>query len=135
MPNRYLGIDVGTKRIGVASGDSATKIAFPIKTLLVDGTEIDTLKALSSEMMVEQIVVGYPRSQDGSTSEQTTYTEGFVAKLRQAGLICEYQDESVTSVMAEENLKLSGRPYNKADIDAAAAAIILTDFLEARNHG
>jgi len=135
MPSRYLGIDVGTKRIGVASGDSDTKIAFPLKTLTVDGTEVTRLKALSEDMMAEQIIVGYPRSQDGGASAQTSFTEAFVTKLREAGLVCEFQDESVTSLMAEDNLKATGRPYDKADIDAAAAAIILTDFLESLRHG
>ena len=41
-----------------------------------------------------------------------------------------YQDESLTSVMAEEKLKSSGKPYEKADIDALAAALILQDYLE-----
>jgi len=135
MPSRYLGLDVGTKRIGVASGDSGTNIAFPLKTLTVDGTEVSRIKALAEDMMVEQIIVGYPRSQNGEVSAQTSFTEEFVAKLRKTGLVCEFQDESVTSLIAEENLKAIGRPYDKADIDAAAAAIILTDFMESRRHG
>jgi RNase H-fold protein (predicted Holliday junction resolvase) len=77
----FLALDVGEKRIGVAVGDTAVRIAVSYDTIDI------------------------------------------APKL-------EFQDESLTSVLAEQQLKSYGRPYTKGDIDARAAAIILQDYLE-----
>lgn len=124
-----LCLDVGTVRIGVAMADSAIPIAFPVTTLAVDGTEIDEITKLVSDKSAETIVVGYPRNQSGDPTAQTALVEEFAQKLQGIANII-FQDESVTSVMAENHLKASGKPYTKADIDAKAAAIILQDYLE-----
>ena len=124
-----LGIDVGTKRIGVAAAESTLPIAIPLMTVTADGSEIDTIAKLIADRSVETIVVGYPRNQSGEATEQTGISEAFADKLRDHATIV-FQDESLTSVMAEQRLKSSGKPYEKADIDAMAAAIILQDYLE-----
>jgi putative Holliday junction resolvase len=82
----------------------------------------------------DTIVVGYPRNQQGEVTSQTEFVEAFTKKLEYLGKKIVYQDESLTSVLAEQRLKSYGRPYTKGDIDAQAATIILQDYLE-QNYG
>lgn len=129
-----MALDVGEKRIGVALADSAVKIAVPHDTIEVDGREIENIAEIAIRESVDVIVVGYPRNQLGMATRQTSYAENFAAKLEDFDAKVVFQDESLTSVMAEERLKSHGRPYSKADIDAQAATIILQDYLE-ENYG
>lgn len=124
-----LALDVGTKRIGVASASTTVLIAVPLTTIEVDGTEMETISKLVAAESVDTIVVGYPRNQAGDATAQTGYAEAFAAKLKDLAPVV-FQDESLTSVMAEDRLKASGKPYEKGDIDAVAATIILQDYLE-----
>ncbi len=124
-----LALDVGTKRIGVAVADTVVPIAVPLQTVEVDGKEIVAIQKIIEDKAVEKIVVGYPRNQRGDSTEQTKLVEVFAARLGAATPLV-YQDESLTSVMAEDRLKATGKPYQKGDIDALAAAIILQDYLE-----
>lgn len=124
-----LALDVGTKRIGVAAADTTVPIALPIATIDVDGSEVEKLTTLARERGVSTIVVGYPRNQSGEATDQTGLVEAFAEQLKPVMNIV-FQDESLTSVMAEDRLKASGKPYEKGDIDAMAATIILQDYLE-----
>lgn len=127
----YLGLDVGEKRIGVSHGESGVRIAVPVETILVDGSECDRIRALLDEKKASTLVVGYPRNQAGDATAQTAIVEAFIAGLTLPEEVkVVFQDESLTSVMAEQYLVASGVPYEKADIDARAAAIILQDYLE-----
>lgn len=127
-----IALDVGTKRIGVAAADSALPIAIALTTIDVDGREFDAITKLIDSRSVDTVIIGYPRNQSGEPTEQTALSEAFAAKLQTTASVV-FQDESLTSVMAEQRLKASGKPYQKSDIDAMAAAIILQDYLEA-NH-
>ncbi len=129
-----LALDVGEKRIGVAHADMSVRIASPLLTLEVDGTELEKIDKLLHEYLPEEIVVGYPRNQSGAPTEQTKVVERFAQQLQALGLPIVFQDESLTSVLAEERLRHWGKPYTKADIDAQAASIILHDYVEA-NYG
>jgi putative holliday junction resolvase len=124
-----LSLDVGTKRIGVAMADSNLPIAVPLATIVVDGSELDQIGKIIKERSVETVVVGYPRNQSGDPTDQTGFAEAFGKKVGGYADVV-FQDESLTSVMAEDRLKASGKPYEKGDIDALAAAIILQDYLE-----
>lgn len=127
----YVGLDVGEKRIGVSHGESGVRIAVPVETILVDGSECDRIRALLDEKKASTLVVGYPRNQAGDATAQTAIVEAFIAGLTLPEEVkVVFQDESLTSVMAEQYLVASGVPYEKADIDARAAAIILQDYLE-----
>jgi putative holliday junction resolvase len=126
----FLSLDVGEKRIGVAIGDTAVRIAMPFDTIEVDGTEIERIAKIVVDENVDTIVVGYPRNQSGEATAQTAYAEAFAEQLKDMAAHLEFQDESLTSVLAEQQLKSYGRPYSKGDIDARAAAIILQDYLE-----
>lgn len=126
----FLALDVGEKRIGVARGDSGVRLASPLLTIAVDGTEYEAIEALCQIERPNAIVVGYPRNQSGEATKQTAYVEEFVQPLQDKGVNLVFQDESLTSVLAEDRLKASKKPYQKEDIDALAAALILQDYLE-----
>lgn len=127
----YLGLDVGERRVGLARGDSIGRIAQPLKTLLNDQTLDAALKQTIADTEATDVVVGRPRNQAGSHTQQTKQVEQFVKRfLAPLHLPIHWQDESVTSIIAEERLMQRKKPYSKADIDAEAASIILQDFLE-----
>lgn len=128
----FLALDVGEKRIGVAVGDDMVRIAVPLDTIEVDGNELERIARFVIEEHVDTVVVGYPRNQSGEPTHQTEYVENFAKQLTDIAPKLVFQDESLTSVLAEQQLKKYGRPYTKGDIDAQAAALILTDFLEQR---
>ena len=125
---KYLGIDYGLARIGLATADTETKIASPLTTV----SPKDLVASIEREGPFEQVVVGLPRSLDGADTPQTLAVRRFSddvlwRKLR-IDPVC--QDEAGTSGVAEDRLKDSGKPYAKGDIDAEAASIILQDYLD-----
>lgn len=131
MKNKtFLALDVGEKRIGVALGDTGVRIAVPLDTIEVDGNEVERIARIAVDEDVDTIVVGYPRNQSGEPTAQTAFAEAFAAKLTDIAPKVVFQDESLTSVLAEQRLKSYGKPYTKGDIDAQAAAMILQDYLE-----
>ena len=130
----YVCLDVGEKRIGVAVADSAVRIAVAFTTIEVDGNEIQNIAEIVVREQADTIIVGYPRNQMGESTAQTNYVENFATKLQDIAENIVFQDESLTSVLAEQQLTAHKKPYNKGDIDALAAAIILQDYLETR-HG
>lgn len=127
---KYLGIDYGLKRIGLAVGDSDAKLASPLKTVK---TADELGDVLAKEGPFEAVVLGLPRNLDGSSTPQTIVVERFADDVlwRKHHIEAVMQDEAATSSVAEENLKAAGKPYDKADIDAEAATIILQDYLDA----
>lgn len=126
---KIIAFDVGTKYIGVAGADTIVPIAVPISAVSVDGNEIEVIRKMIVDEGVATAVVGYPRNQAGEATDQTAYSKVFGDKLVDVCTVA-YQDESLTSIMAEDRLKASGKPYEKPDIDAMAATIILQDYLE-----
>ena len=124
-------LDVGEKRIGVAVGDSEICIAVPLETIDVDGNEIESIAEIIIKEKADILVIGYPRNQSGDPTAQSKLIEEFSKKLSDIVPNIVFQDESLTSLIAEQQLIEYDRPYTKADIDAQAAAIILTDYLEA----
>ena len=130
-PVSLVCLDVGEKRIGVAVADSSVRIAVPFETVEVDGNEVESIAEILINQNAEILVIGYPRNQSGETTNQTKFVEEFAEKLRDMPAKIIFQDESLTSVLAEQTLASHNRPYSKSDIDAQAAAIILQDYLEA----
>lgn len=129
---RLLGLDVGTARIGVALGDTDVRIAIPQGHINVDGSELKQIAEIVIASDVELIVVGYPRNQSGEPTAQTELVEAFAKQLSDFDAEVVFQDESLTSVMAEKRLEQRGGVYQKGDIDSEAAAIILQDYMEQR---
>jgi putative Holliday junction resolvase len=133
MANAVMALDVGEKRIGVALAHGSVMIAVPAETIEVDTHEIDRIGAIIDRESVTQIVVGYPRNQSGDATAQTAYAVDFATRLETLNLPVAFQDESLTSVQAEQYLKMQGGSYEKGDIDKVAASIILQDYLEQHN--
>ncbi len=129
-----VGLDVGEKRIGVSVADLGVRIAVPFATVEVDGSEIQSIAEIVLKENAQTIVVGYPRNQQGEATAQTRYVEKFAERLEDLDRKIVFQDESLTSVLAEQQLISHKRPYSKGDIDAQAAAIILQDYVE-QYHG
>ena len=129
---KIIGLDVGTKRIGVARADSNTRIAVPVGFIPVDGSEWAELEELAALNNTNLFVLGMPRSNEGNETQQSLYVRNFAKTLvgNIPGAKVRFQDESLTSVEAERRLKSRKKNYAKGDIDAEAAAIILQDFLE-----
>lgn len=126
-----LCLDVGEKRIGVAVGDSDVRIAVPFDTVEVDGTELRSIAELIIKENASVLVIGYPRNQAGESTAQTKFVEDFASKLVDFAPKIVFQDESLTSVIAEQQLTSYNRSFSKSDVDAQAAAIILQDYIEA----
>lgn len=123
-------LDVGEKRIGVAVADLSVRIAVPFAIIEVDGSEVQAIAEIVIKERADTIVVGYPRNQQGEPTAQTHFVENFAERLKTLDAKIVFQDESLTSVLAEQRLIAYNRPYTKGDIDAQAAAIILQDYLE-----
>lgn len=123
-------LDVGEKRIGVAVADLAVRIAIPFDTVVVDGGELDYIARIIQEEQADTVIIGYPRNQLGEPTAQTRYVEEFAQKIEPMVKTVVFQDESLTSVLAEQRLQSQKKPYTKADIDAQAACIILQDYIE-----
>ena len=131
---RYLGIDNGEKRVGLALSDPLKIIATPFRTLLVHNTNqvIWELDKIIDEQDVELIVVGNPLGMKGQQTAQTKRVMKFTDKLRDIGYKVMLEDERLSSVsakrvMIEQKIKTG---YNKELIDQIAAAIILQQFLD-----
>ncbi len=122
-----LALDVGGKRIGVARANTVARIPEPLATILVDGTEVEQITELAKAHDVTKLVVGLPRNQSGDETAQSQLVRDFAAKLEGFEII--WQDESLTSVNAEEILQQSGKKFSKTDVDSLAAAQILNDYL------
>ena len=125
---KYLGIDYGLKRIGLATAGTETKLASPLATI----TPHELTDTIKREGPFEAVVVGLPRGLDGSSTAQTLAVQRFCDDVlwRKLHIDPVYQDEAATSSVAEERLKESGKSYTKADIDSGAATIILQDYLD-----
>ena len=123
----FLALDVGEKRIGLAMADSQVRIAVPFGWVANDERAMKELAEIMLRHDISLVVVGYPRNQSGEPTQQTEFVVDFVRRLGQLAEIA-YQDESLTSVQAEQ--RLAGKIKDKGDIDAEAASIILQDYLE-----
>lgn len=125
-------LDVGERRIGVALTSLIARLPAPYTTIDVHETP-DTVGWICDFVAKESIsvlVVGLPRDMQGRETEQTKKVRMFAKKLEdELAIPVVMQDEAATSINAEAMLKQKGKPYTKADIDAAAAVIILQDYL------
>jgi putative Holliday junction resolvase len=134
-------MDVGRTRIGLAISDPSQTLARPLTTLVVKAdTAIDTVvqtlaRLIAEDDGLERVVVGLPVRLNGEPNEQTRYVEKFVGALKtRTALPIEVEDERLTSREAESRLALRERDWRKRkeQLDAAAAAIILQDYLDRR---
>ena len=132
-----LGLDVGSKRIGVAGCDGLGLIATGITTIWRTSfpEDIAQLAAIISERQVEILVFGLPYTMDGKIGSQAKQVQKFARRVSTViELPIEYIDERLTSYAAEEMMKAAkiSVSQNKATIDRIAAAVILQQWLEDR---
>lgn len=137
--SRILGIDYGTKRIGVAIGDTETRIAMPLRVVQGSGTVSDDAAAVikvADEEETDQIVVGLPISMNETESEQTQLTRLFAEALAEfSPKLVHLQDERLSSFAAGNVLQdagLTSRKGRKTGLtDRIAAQKILQAYLDA----
>lgn len=128
--SKYIALDVGTKRVGVAMSDDLAIIASPHSTIAREGAVEAIAKLVESEKAA-RIVVGLPYLPSGGLGSQANDVTEFVEEILQAvNTPIDYESEVLTSVEAENRLKkISKKPYARADVDAMAACIILESYM------
>jgi putative Holliday junction resolvase len=138
---RVLALDLGRRRIGVAISDTSATLARPLEVIeAAGGAQLERVSAAVARLAAEddgvgRLVVGLPRRLDGSPNEQTAAVLAFVEALRRRlALPIDLQDERLSSVEAESRLAFGDRDWRsrKKKLDAAAAAVILQDYLDSR---
>ena len=140
---RIVGVDLGERRIGIAVSDATGTLARPVGVLLRPASDDDALRIVADEIRrltaeedgVESIVLGLPMRLDGTPNDMTSRVRAFARQLHEAsGLPVTLQDERLSSREAESRLALRDKDWRarKKKLDAAAAAIILQDYLDAR---
>ena len=125
--NSIIALDVGERRVGVAIANRVAKMAHPLTTLENNDVFWKELQAIITKESADLIVMGLPRNLSGDDTNQTRYVRDFALKLDGVPVI--FQDEALTSVKAEAELKSRGKAYTKGDIDALSATYILEDYL------
>jgi putative Holliday junction resolvase len=137
---RILGIDYGTRRLGLALSDPSATIAQPLPTLTRRAGKrapVQALADLVQQQDVSEIVIGLPLSLSGDETEWTAEVREFGAKLAQRTSVpVSYLDERMTSVLAEKTVRSLGLKRSEREqkdrVDAAAALLILQAYLDRR---
>ena len=130
---RYLGLDIGAKRIGIAVSDEMGIVASPVSYVARGSGELTAFQDLVRRYQPVKLVAGLPSGMSGFEGPQAksvrTYTD---ALARQLGIELVYWDERLTSAIAERQLIASGtrREKRKEQIDALAAAVMLQSYLD-----
>lgn len=122
---RYLGIDYGDKRIGIALSDEQGILAFPLATVENGKNAINQIKKICSEQEAERIIIGLPLSFAMKETEQTEKVRLFAGKLsKEINLPIEFENEILTSKMAGKER------VNRQKIDESSAALILQSWID-----
>tara|TARA_E500000075_G_C6862225_1_gene255402 strand:- start:133 stop:546 length:414 start_codon:yes stop_codon:yes gene_type:complete len=136
--SRCIGIDLGSKRVGLAISDKLNMIASPYKTLTFKNEQdlLDQLRLIIVDFKVKSIVLGLPLNMNGEDSAQTKKVREFKSVLSIFNLPIIFEDERLSSVSAKRSLVIQDikTGHNKSEIDKRAAAIILQQFLDKNNN-
>lgn len=135
-----LAVDVGTRRVGLAISDASRTLARPLETIGVT-SEADAVERVARRILelaeedggLATIVVGMPSHLDGTPSPQTSRVAAFISRLKtRTSLTVDTEDERLSSREAESRLAVHERDWRerKKKLDAAAAAVILQDYLD-----
>lgn len=135
---RIMGLDYGSKTVGVAISDPLGLTAQAVETITRESEgklrrTCARIEELIGEYQIETIVLGYPKNMNNTLGERAKMTEAFQAMLeRRTGLPVVLWDERLTTVQSERILQESGvrREKRKAVIDAVAAGLILKGYLD-----
>jgi putative transcription antitermination factor YqgF len=127
---RYLGIDYGTRKTGLALSDKAGTMGFPHKTLPTDPRLLDELSLLVKEQQVGAVVIGKSTNFAGEANDVAAEAEQFARDLQtRTGIEIHFEPEAFTT-QAARRMPDGSRMEGSPDVDASAAALILTAFLE-----
>ena len=130
---RYIGIDLGTRRIGLAFGDElGVATPLPALTQAEPGPRWAALVAAIRERRADEIVLGHPLNMDDTAGPKAREAEEFAARLRgELGLPVHLVDERLTSYEAESSIAKAKRRAVRPSgiIDSRAATLILQDYL------
>jgi len=131
-----IGLDHGSRRIGVAVGDTETGMAFARAAIVRRNLEDDlaAIEALVSAESPELIVIGLPLNMDGTEGGQAASAMAFGERLVARGIRVAYMDERLSSWEAGERLAEAGRRPRResGELDSTAARLILQQYLDAR---
>lgn len=126
-----IALDVGQRRIGVARAGLVARLPQPQGAIMHSDQVMSDIHKLVTQENVAAVVIGLPRGLEGQETSQTRHVREFAQELKaQLDVPIYFQDEALTSKLAEQELHTRGVEYNKEDIDALAATYILRDFLE-----
>ncbi len=129
-PKTILSLDWGEKRIGVAIANTLSRLPSPLMTVENNEKTLQTLAELVQEHNTVSVVVGLPRGLKGQGTPQTGLIREFIDLLSKSLSVPVFaQDEDLSSVQAEKELRERKVGYNKESVDALAATYILEDFL------
>ena len=135
--DRFLCLDIGDKRIGVAVSDPFNTYALPVEIYVRKNlkTDLERIAKYVKDKSATAVVCGLPVNFDGTPSVQTERAKFFIEKLREQNFTVYEVDERCTSVEAEEILKAQGKTVeqSKKFVDALAASSILEGFLSDYN--
>ncbi|MDQ3148983.1 MAG: Holliday junction resolvase RuvX [Chloroflexota bacterium] len=133
---RIIGLDHGSRRIGVAVGDTETGMAFARPALLRRNlvTDLAAIGELVAAEAVRLVVIGLPFNMDGTEGEQAAAARTFGEQVALSGIGVVYEDERLSSWEAGERLSEAGRQprRERGELDSAAARVILQQYLDAR---
>ena len=134
--SRVIGLDHGSRRIGIAVGESEIGMAFarPALRRTRESEDLAAIVALANAEGTTRIVLGLPRNMDGTEGDQAAAARAFGTQLAGLGMTVEYVDERLTSWEAKERIAATGRRPARAsgELDSAAAALILQEYLDAQ---
>jgi putative Holliday junction resolvase len=132
---RIVALDHGSRRIGVAVGETETGMAFarPAIRRRSVAVDIDTISTIVRDEEAELVLLGLPLNMDGSEGPQAAAARDFGERLAAIGLTIAFADERLTSWQAEEQLASEGRRPSRqsGELDSAAARLILQEYLDA----
>lgn len=133
---RIVALDVGRRRVGVASASTVARLTSALPTLDMDDSFFDRLRDVVLQESAEVIVVGLPIGLNRRPTDQTTFVYNFIRELIIAfpTMKIETYEETLTSKQAEAELGASRKQYQKADVDARAAELILQGYLDSFVH-
>ena len=136
MNERIVALDVGDRRIGIAVSDPLGVTAQPVETYTRIGYGPDSrhIAEIARRYETDRILCGLPRNMDGTQGFQVEKVKEFAAKLEELGLVVEYYDERMTTMLAESALLEANmrREDRKKKVDMVAAVVILQSYLDAR---
>ena len=136
MNERIVALDGGDRRIGIAVSDPLGVTAQPIETYTRIGYGPDSrhIAEIARRYETDRILCGLPRNMDGTQGFQVEKVKEFAAKLEELGLVVEYYDERMTTMLAESALLEANmrREDRKKKVDMVAAVVILQSYLDAR---